>query len=227
MDKRYQLIIKNNKIYKAIELNSTIKALRIGTDRSCDIRLNREQLLEDLEFYLENKNSTWIVSLDKQLYYLTDNVTNFATKNLAHGDELEFIHQQSKQEILTICFMYDFDYETKNYDRVLDLKNIDRLEIGGNKECGLLIKDELIGEDYFTLFMKEDKWFVVENQTKYGVYVNDNRVQDTIGINDYDFISINQFSFYFRGDKLYASKSNNIEVRTSGFSDIINSQSHL
>lgn len=214
-------------MYKAIELNNSINSLRIGTDRSCDIRINTEVLTENIELLLENRASSWNISCEKELFYLSDSITNFAERSLVHGDVLDLIHQQSKQEILTIGFMYDFDYEIKNYDRVIELQSIDRLDIGGNSKCDLYINDELIGEDYFTLIMKEGTWHVVDNHTKYGVYVNEKQVEATSRINDFDFIFFHQFGFYYKENRLYLAKSNDIEIRTSEFSDIINSKSNL
>lgn len=227
VENRYQLIINNNRIYKEIELLSGSKNLRIGTNRSCDIRLGREQFSVDFEISLVNDNAKWTIKCDEHIYISTDGEKKIVSKDLEHGDEFVFKYQQSNQEIFKVCFMLDFDFDKKNYDRVIDVSNIESLNIGGNSQCGLLLKDELIGNDFITFSKKSGKFYVTDNITKYGVYVNGIKVKGTAEVNDYDFFSITQFSFYYKEERIYTSKSNNIEIHTSGFSDITNSKSHL
>jgi S-DNA-T family DNA segregation ATPase FtsK/SpoIIIE len=214
-------------MYKEVELLNTSRNLRIGTNRSCDIRLSKEQFPTDFEISLENNNAIWTIKCDEHLYIIAEGSNKLATKDLEHGDEVVFMYQQSNQEVFKVSYMLDFDFDMKNYDRVIEIRNVERLDIGGNKECGLLLKDELIGNDFISLVKKNGKCHIVDNHTKYGVYVNGIKIQDSAEINDYDFFSITQFGFYYREDKIYTSKSSNIEVHTSGFSDIINSKSHL
>lgn len=227
MENRYQLVIKNNRMYKEVELPGTSKYLRIGTDRCCDIRLNREQFQTDFEISLENNDSVWTVNCDGNLYIFTTGSMKLASKDLIHGNEVVFMHQQSDQEVFKLSIMFDFNYDIKIYDRVIDVRNTERLDIGGSKDCGLLLRDELIGYDFISLLMKNGKYFIIDNHTKYGVYVNGIKVQASAELCDYDFFSFHQYSFYFKEGKIYTSKSSGIEVQTSGFSDIINSKSHL
>lgn len=227
MENRYQLIIKNNRIYNEVELLNTCKNLRVGTNRSCDIRLSKELFTTDFEISLENNDVIWTIKCDEHLYIFADGIQKLASKDLEHGDEVVFMYQESDQEVFKISFLLNFDFDIKNYDRVINVKNIERLNIGGNKECELLLKDELIGNDVISLLNKDGKYYIIDNHTKYGVYVNGIKIQDSAEINDYDFFSITYFSFYYKDNKVYLSKSNNIEIHTSGFSDIINSKSHL
>jgi S-DNA-T family DNA segregation ATPase FtsK/SpoIIIE len=185
------------------------------------------QFPTDFELSLENDNDKWSILCDEHLYILSESSEKVTAKVLLLGDEVVFMDQLSNEEACKVSIMIDFDAEMKSYDRVIDVQSTERLDIGGNKDCGLVLKDELIGNDSFTLLKKNGKMFVVDNHSKYGVYVNGIKVQDAVEINDYDFFSINQFSFYYKEGKLYTAKSNSIEVRTSGFSDIINSKSHL
>lgn len=227
MEYKYKIIIKSNNIYKDVELPTSSKLIKIGTDRSSDIRLSREQLADDVELTLSCEDKLWTIKCGENLSILADDNRRLTSKDLVHGDEVSFLYQQTEQEAFKIIFVYDFDCEAKDFDRVIDLQYNDKLDIGGNQDCDLLLKDELIGNETVTLLKKNNKFFIIDNHTTYGVYVNGIRIQGSAEINDYDFFSITRFYFYFKDGKIYTSKSNDIEVRTSGFSDIVNSKSHL
>jgi S-DNA-T family DNA segregation ATPase FtsK/SpoIIIE len=227
VENRYQLILKNSTLYREIGLPNDRKYLRLGTYSNCDIRLNKEYFKEDFAFTLENGNNGWIMKCDNNIYIASDDARSLVYRDLSHDDEFIVKYQKPDQVIFRVHFILDFACEREDYSRAVDVSSAAELKIGGSFECGILLKDELLGSDYITFTKRDGKYWLADNNTKYGFYINGVKAKNVAEIHNYDFFSIMGFSFYFKEERIYTSKSNKIEIHTSGFYDITNSKSHL
>lgn len=204
---RYKAVLSNTKLYREIELEPEAKAVRIGTGTDCNIRFDRDMFFEDFSFQLENQGDNWLLSSGENNYVSADGILKLSNRELAHGDSLYVKDKVSNIEILTLTFTLDFDYETKDYDRVFDLDGVSVFTIGGVSGCDIELDDPLIGRDLIQIVNRGDKLLLKDNGTQYGIYVNGLRIQDEEEISDYNFFSIIGNSFYFKYGKLYTQKS--------------------
>jgi len=219
MDNRYKIIVSNKKIYKEIELSSDSRVVRIGTTKNCHERFGKEFFFEDFEIEVENDRNNWKISCSDKIYFISDGVTKLYSKELQHGDDIIVKYESSKQEVFKLSFMLDFDFEKKEYDRVIDISGIDAIQIGGHNRCELFLKDELIGNDTVTVSKKNGTYQIVDNHSKYGVYVNTEKVKNSAKIVDFDFFSIIGYSFYLKYGKLYTDSHNGIVISSLPYED--------
>lgn len=212
MDKRFKVIILNKRIYKEIELPLEGKHISLGTLKQNDIRLGKEMFFEDFEMIFSNTNGNWLLRCDENIYISSDGVMKLVSKELSHGDDFIIKYQKSNQEIFRISFVLDFDFEKKDYDKEIDINYTNQVTIGGSDNCDIIVRDELIGTDSVTLIKDQEKIFILDNGTKYGVYLNGAMVKQRGELKDYDFFSLLGFNFYYKFGKLYTSATSSLEI---------------
>ena len=227
MDNRYKIIISNKKIYKEIELPSDTRVVKIGTTKNCHVRFGKDFFFEDFEIEVENDKNNWKLSCSDIIYFISDGVTKLYSKELQHGDDIIVKYESSKQEVFKLSFMLDFDFEKKEYDRVIDVSGIDAIQIGGHNRCDLYLRDELIGSDTVTLRKKNGVYQIADNHSKYGIYVNTLKVKGSAEVKDFDFFSIIGYSFYLKYGKLYTDSHNGIVISSLPYEDIKEQSSTL
>ena len=211
---RYKAVLQNNKLYREVELEPDANRLRIGTGKNCAVRFNREMFFEEFDFILENNEEGWMLICGEGNYISTDNVLKLASKELSHGDILYVKDKKTNIEIITISFMLDFEYETKDYGRIIDIGGVSSFTVGGAPDSDIRLEDPLIRQDQISVTNRGDRLVLRDNNTQYGIYVNGRRVQETVEIHDYDFFSVIGCSFYFKYGKLYTQKTGVIVIET-------------
>ena len=205
---RYKAVLSNSRLYREIELEPDAKTLRFGTGKDCMVRFDIDMFFEDFEFTLENQGESWALECGDTNYVSADGILKLSTRELVHGDNLKLKYKKSNQEFLNISFTLDFEYETKDYDRVIDINDIHSFTIGGTSGCDVELKDPLLGRDQISVTHRGGKLTLKDNGTRYGIYVNGLRAtEDEVAIVDYDFFSIIGFSFYYKFGCLYTQKT--------------------
>ncbi|MCA1054926.1 type VII secretion protein EssC [Rossellomorea aquimaris] len=227
MESRYKLIITSRNLYKEVELDSETAELKIGTGSDCDVRLRKELFFGQIELILTKNNESWNVLCSDNLYLSLGDVRKLMTKQLNHGDELTLKYQQSDNEVFSLSFMLDFDYENKEYNRIIDISDNQQIRIGGGIDCEIYASDYYLGSDTITLSHENNRWYLMDNHTKYGVFLNGSRVEKKNELKDYDFFAIVGFSFYYKKGKLYTSKNANLTINNLNYEDQYEQTSHL
>lgn len=223
---KYKIIISGKSIYREYELVAEEKKLiKIGTTRNCEVRFNKDNFFEEFELRVIKVAETWQILCSDNTYLTTDGVMKIYSKNFSHGDEITVKYQNYNREIFKINFFIDFDSVERNYNRQVNIEGIKDLTIGGSAESHIYIDDALLGKDAINLRKNKDKYYVIDNNTKYGVYVNGEKISESRIINDCDFFSIVGYSFYYKNNKLYMSDSNKILLRNLSYMDCPESKS--
>lgn len=225
-DNRYKIIIFGKNIYREYELsNSENDLIKVGTTKSCQVRFNKDNFFSEFEFDLVKTSCGWQLNSGDSVYFTVDGVMKIYSRDLSHGDEITVKYQNSNGEIFRINFFIDFDVIDKNYNRIIDIGKFQTLIIGGDEKSNIHINDALLGKDNITLTIKNNKYYLTDNNTKYGVYVNGKKIDEYFEIFDYDFFMIVGYSFYLKNNQLYASRSENIKINTLKFTDVAEQQS--
>ena len=223
MQNRFKVIIFGRNIYKEIDLCEDMQMCIIGTTSECDIRLRKEIFFGNIELQFIQKNGKWSVLCSDNIYFSVDSVMKMITKELRHGDEINVKYQESDNILFTISFLKDFDYENKDFNKVIKIDGKNKIKIGGIKECDIYIKNEYLENDSIDLIKDERGWEVVDNNTRYGVYVNGVRVCKSMKIQECDFIEIVGNSFYYKSGRIYLSV--NGEINTKLNIEVVRNQS--
>lgn len=212
MDSRYKLIISSKNIYKEIQISPDEAEIRVGTSAECDVRLRKELFFSPIEFVLQKYGDGWNILCADNLYFTVGDVRKLLTKKLNHGDELLLKYQESDNDVFLITFMIDFDYAKKEYDLEIDIQGKTQIKIGGARDCNVYFQDAFLGADYLTLTILKDRVELVDNNSKYGVFLNGLKIDSRAQVKNLDFFSIVGFSFFYKNGKLYTSSVNNMMI---------------
>lgn len=210
MASRYKVIIANKKTYREAELPDEEEKFIIGTGVNCDLRLRREMFFEPFELEMTRQSDTWEITSSDNIYLNASDVRKLMAKELQHGDELSVKYRKSDIELFRLTFVIEFEYEQMNYEQMIELADKSIITIGGLETCNVVLSGEYIQDALVELIRKDAVLTLAEKHTRYGVYVNGVKIQGQADLNNQDFFSIANFSFYYKNNKLYTSIGNNI-----------------
>lgn len=213
MDSRYKIILSSRTVHEEIELPPDLTAIKIGTSQDCEFRLRRELFFEPFSLSMVQNADGYRITCSNNTYLDEGNDRKLITKEIAHGDALFVRYQGSDHILFNLSLSLDFDYEKKRYDQMIDISTISKLIIGGQDQCDIVIKDEFLGGDTLTLGRSGNQFIVIDNNTRYGVYVNGNRINNTQRLDEHDFFSIVGYSFYYHQGRLYTADDRNIKIK--------------
>ena len=170
------LLIKNNRLY-GYRLPDTIKNNFWITDiDNYDNSRNLINVLaKDGKWVLKSNYETQVVSGEKVYDEVILNDYNFYV-----------IKNESEQS-------YYYLYALPNVDDTYKFYNITTngsLKIGKAADCNILYGHALIEENHAELFYQDGLWQIVDNGSKFGVYVNDKRINESYSLNYGDVIFI-------------------------------------
>ena len=115
----YLIKISNKNIYREVQLPVDAEIMKIGMGIDCDVRFYRKSFFEDFELTLKKVNDEWQISCSDNVYIDAGDVRKLVTKKLAHGESFKIKYQGSESELFNIDFVFDFDNENKDYDRII------------------------------------------------------------------------------------------------------------
>ena len=212
MSNRYKLIISNKNLYKEVAISEDSSEIRIGTSFESDVRLRKELFFSPVEIVLTKDSKGWSIFCSDNLYISVGDIRKLITKRLSHGDEFCVKYHESNTEVFALSFVIDFDIEGKRYDLEIDISGKQKVRIGGTPDCDICYSDEYLGSDSLSLEINGKNVSVVDNGSRYGVYVNSTRISGAKALRDYEFFSIVGLSFFYKQGKIYASSSSNPRI---------------
>lgn len=216
--KRYKVTLSSNTVYKEIELASDLQQVKVGTGVDCDIRLRKELFFGQIELTFIKNKDTWTVICSDNLYITVGDVRKLATKQLNHGDVLEVKYQDSDNLVFAMEFLIDFD-DGKKYERIIDVSGATSLTIGTSANCNITIGGEYAKDDALVLTRKSDGFVVDIQNTTYGVYINGKKAKNKDIIKDRDFLSVSDYFFYFKNNKIWTQIRKDLVVNALNFID--------
>lgn len=216
---KYKVVLSNNSIYKEIGLNSDKQRVNVGTGIDCDIRLHKEFFFDSIEIVFTINLSEWSVYCSDNLYLSVGDVRKLMTKKLTHGDILEVYYRGADTLAFKIEFMIDFEDERKKYDRAIELSSATKITMGANPSFDICLSSEFVKLDDIELCKQNDVWVLTINQTTYGIYHNGKKAQAGERFAEGDFLSISDYSFYFKEDKLWTQKRQDLMIKGLRYND--------
>lgn len=212
MNSRYKVILSSKNLYREIELSPDQDEVLVGTSIECAVRLRKELFFDGFELRFVKKPEGWSVICSDNIYLSVGDIRKLITKDLSHGDTLQIKYQDSNNDLFSLSFVIDFEYETKRYDTIIDIANKSTITIGGANGANIYLIDDNIGTGYVTLSRDGGTVTLTDMGTKYGVYVNGSRIAKSKKIQNSDFFSLAGFSFYYKNDQLYTTAKNTLRI---------------
>ncbi len=215
METTYKITLFNKRVYKEIELSSERNAIAIGTDKSCDVRFNPEAFSGDFKLMVRRTNNGWQLRCGENIYISDSGAMKYVSKGLEHGDTFSIRYQNNNQEILALTFTLSFDAENFDYNRKIDISGKSSVSFGASQSCDVVFSDELMEPYEFSLQNENGTWIVADNGSKYGVFINGQRIMRSQPISDYMFFSVLGYSFYLKENFIYFDSSLKIQLNNN------------
>lgn len=213
MGKKYKIVISDGSVSREAELPDDDISIRVGTTVRCDIRIAQLTAKEPVELEMRRQENVWTVECPENVYFTDGGVRKQIRRQLEHGDRLTVFLQGQSKSVCTIDFVLNFESRAQKYDRVIDIRSMDDLIIGGNPSAALFIEDPLLESDFITLSKKQGKVVLADYNARYGAYVNGVRVDGERELCDTDFFSVVGYSFYYKDGLLYTDSENGIRIK--------------
>lgn len=219
MDNRYKIVLANNNLYKEIELSQDAQQIKVGTDVECDVRLRKDLFFGKIELLFVKSGGEWSVHCSDNLYLTVGDVRKLLTVNLKHGDILEVKYQESDNTVFSLDFLIDFDDGKKKYERMIDISGCATITMGSAAACNIVMGSSYVRNDAVSLVRKNDILVLDIKQTTYGVYINGKKAKREDEIKDGDFISISDYFFYFKENRLWTEIREDLVIKSLSYID--------
>lgn len=218
MEYGYVIKLSSRKVYKEIQLPVDSEMMRIGTDITCDVRLYKEDFFEAFQLDLSRKDKDWQLICSENIYIDAGDVRKLVSKVLNHGDMFAIKYHGSDQEVFKAEFLYDFDNSNKNYDRVIDISGISVITVGSAADNNIVLNSQYVKNDSIAFQNRSDRLLLLINQCNCGVYHNGRKAADKEMIHNGDFVSVADFSFYYKDGRLMTEATGKVRPNVT-FSD--------
>lgn len=221
MDKnRYKIVIHGKNIYREYVLSDLdSNVVKVGTRKGCQVRFNKERFFEEFEFEIVRSQTGWQITSKNSVYFTMDGVMKLYTRELQYGDEIIIKYENLNEVVFNLNFFIDFDSVAKTYNREIDISSLKEITIGGDKNNNIYINDDLLKKGNVTLEFKDNEYYIKDNGTSYGVYVNTEKINKVTKIKNQDFFIIVGYYFYLKDNKLYTDVNHNMNIDSLKYKD--------
>lgn len=217
MDYQYKVIVSNQAFYKEFEIPADLERVKLGTTSNCEFRLNPDFFFEEIEIGFEKKEE-WNILCNDNLYISRGDIRKLLFTELKHGDVLNICYSGSGEAAFELRFLIDFGSDGTNYSLKIDLNRIPELIIGDTYSANIELSTEYSKNTSVAIKQTASGVCLIEKSALYGTYVNGKRIKGREFLNDYDFISVADFSAFYKEKQLYFSKTN---IRLNGIGDLV------
>ncbi len=219
MDFQYKLIVSNRTFYKEFEIPAELERVKLGSTSNCEFRLESDFFFEDIEISFEKKEN-WNILCSDNLYISRGDVRKLLFSELTHDDVVNIYYVNSGEVALEIRFLIDFGADRTDYNLKVDLSKISEIIIGDKAGVDIELCTEY-GKDTLISIIHTNRGIeLLEKYSKYGTYVNGKIINKKAILKNYDFISVADFSAYYKDKQLYFSKRN---IHINGIGQLIES----
>lgn len=212
-EQRYILTIQNSNIFKEIDVSNDTPLLKIGTLQECDVRLKRELFSVPVCVTLRLEENEWRISCSDKLRIDSKDIKGSKEVAVRHGDILEIYDIEADVFLFKLSFSYDFTLNAINFDTIIDIRNINCLIIGDASNAQIRLNSKYINSEYITLTRKQKGLFILDaTHAPTGATHNGIRVLEHSEIEEYDFIGLADYSFYFKNQVIYTTNREDMYI---------------
>lgn len=207
-----KLILISDGGRREIELPRSNTSIRVGNTSRCELRVAQAHR-EPVEMTVVGCDGAWTLEKADNIYVTEEGVRYPLPKVLNDGKRLDVWLPDTNEAVFQIGFSLDVDSTRARYDRVIDIRNVMKVLIGGIPTANLYIRDELLGQDHLILFQRHGKMILSSDGAKCGVYINGILASGEQELRDTDFFSLMGYNFYYKNGCLYTDSRDNIRLQ--------------
>lgn len=225
MDYQYKIVIRNRRLYKEIEILPGMERVKIGTTSACEVRLNPDVFFDSMELDLEKTGSGWEMTCTDSIYISRGDMRKLLSAELIHGDVLELRYAQSGDVAAELRFIIDFEAKAPFYNWKINLSEKENWIISGEQRADLMLTSAFSQKTAIHIYKEKHSYILEELSSEFGVYRNGKQINENLELTDNDFISVADFSFYYKDGSIYFDKNNVVfrEINVSSVEAMDNS----
>lgn len=211
MDYQYKIIVSNRNLYREFELPASLEKVQLGTTSACEFRLNPDAFFDSIELEFVKTDEKWELFCSDTVYVSIGDMRKLISVALEHGDALHLKYASSGDEVFELRFMIDFEAKVPDYNWRINLEEKETWIISDELRAELQLNSIFSQGTGIQINREASGYSVQELQSKFGIYQNGQRVTGKIKLKDYDFVSVADFSFFYKAGHIYFDK-NNVEL---------------
>lgn len=208
MDYQYKIVISNRTLYKEIEILPEMERVKIGTTYSCEYRLDPDMFFGNIELELEKENQKWQISCNDSVYLSKGDMRKLLSAELSHGDVLYLRYAETGDVAFELRFMIDFEAKTPFYNWKINLSDKENWIISDEQHADIKLVSAFSNNTVIQIFKEKNGYILEELRSEFGVYRNGKKIEKKTEIMDNDFVSVADFSFYYKAGYIYFDNSN-------------------
>ncbi len=225
MQYQYKVIVKGKNLYREFELSTDMNSVKLGTTPVCEFRMNAERFFATIELVFQKNAEQWTLECNDEVYLSKGDMRKvFATK-LQHGDIFSVRYNASGEEAFEVHFMIDFESRVPAYDYFINLDSVNSLTIGTDTESDIVLHSQFSKRSRVVLQKSQEGFCARIGESEYGVNINGRLMQTNYTLQNHDFLSVAEYTFYYKNNRIYLDMSRletrmpvtNISKRTSRF----------
>ena len=208
MNYQYKLIVKNKNIYKEFEIPADMEKVKVGTTSTCEFRLSQDVFFEEIEIELNCIDGKWKLNCCDNLYINKGDSRKLFFSEIEHDDLVYIYYSNSNEKVLELRFMIDFNSEFTNFCLKMDIANFPRIVIGDVNTAHIILSSDYSTNTLVELVKTQEGLQIVEKKSVYGIYVNGKKIRGSYLVKNMSFITIGDFSVYYKDETLFFGGSN-------------------
>ena len=207
-ENRYRLRFDNGEVFKEAVLIDSVKEVSIGTDILCDIRFHEEEFYRPFKISLSHESNKWIAACEPGLAIQNDfGLSQKAV--LEPGNSCTIVYSENEMLVFYMEIVFDVDYYSNKYDRVIQMESMADLTIGGSNAM-ITLPYNLTKDDLISIENRHHQFYLNVIKEGFGTFLNGALVHNSVRLRPFDFISVGPYSFCFIETNLYTDADNDL-----------------
>lgn len=205
-ERAYVLTIYNQDIFKEVSVSEDFEPVRIGNLQDCDVRLKRELFDIPVQVTLQKRGRDFVLSCQQGTVISSKSAKACGEISVRHGDIVEVHDSVSGDGLFSVSFSYDFSFAAHRFDTIVDIRNQRQLYIGNLPQAQIKLVSPYVGKEFLLLSRDAGGALVLDpTHAPSSATHNGVRIFQKIALEEYDFIGIADFSFYYKNQVFYTS----------------------
>lgn len=204
----YKIIVSSNSVHREFEIREDVERVSLGTNSSCEFRLNADDFFSPIEIAFIFKDDQWYVLCEEDLYLNFDDVRKLRHNKINHGDHFQVRYSENGAVVFDIYFSINFEVQIPEYNRKIDIPNGAEVKLGSAQfSPEVELKSEYCRDTLAVIRNDGNGCILEERKSSYGINVNGSRIDKPVSLKDHDFFSISDIFFYYKEGSLYVDDS--------------------
>lgn len=210
---RFILTIQNTNVFKEVDISDDTPEVRIGTTQDCNVRLKRDLFGVPICVVLTKAEGNWRFTCGNELYLSSREVKDCSELSVRPGDILVVHDMTTKAGLFSLAFSYDFTVNAVDFDTILDIRNANCVVIGNTPTAQVKLDSAFIGAEYISLVRGKSGGIIFDPaNAPTSATLNGVRIFERVRIEEYDFIGVADYCFYYKNQVLYTALRSDMHI---------------